>query len=232
MLHHYSCGKFLRITRVAPSFSVPAKLPREMVRTLNFHSLFLSRLLHHAMAFVRQFDVSDDVALWSVRSFYIFAIYAIIIVRFIPDLKVRFLDYGARSSVSGREALKYESALPRWFRVQFDPVLDWLTDQTVPHDYFAHFYLICNICSSYWMFQHASVLEAMFVDPHHSQVIASWEGRTFIAMLLLYLQSLRRLYECMFVAKSSQSRMWVGHYAIGIAFYLVTNIAIWVEPSE
>lgn len=186
------------------------------------------------MDFVSPFDFKYDVIVWAVRAFYIFAIYAIIIVRFIPDLKVRFLDYGARTSASplAQRNLKHESALPRWMRIQFDPALDWHAEQTVPHDWFTHFYLICFSCSAYWIFHHGKVLEAMITKPDAMQSAASWEGRTFIAMVLLQLQALRRLYECLVIAKPSKSRMWIGHYAIGVAFYLVTNIAVWIEPSE
>lgn len=172
-----------------------------------------------------------DVLVWSVRAFYIFAAYAIIIVRFIPDLRDRFLDYGARSDASTSNARTKDTFFPRWFRIQFDPVLDWLAEMTVPHSWFYHFYLCSTVCSAIWIY----VYFQSFLDDaagFNLQAVADWNSRAFLGLLLMQFQGLRRLYECLVVAKLSQSRMWVGHYLIGIAFYLVTNIAIWLETGK
>ena len=171
-----------------------------------------------------------DVIIWSIRSFYIFASYAILIVRFIPDLRDRFLNYGARSSETKEYDIQ-DSALPRWFRIQFDPVLDWLADMTVPHSWFKHFYICSSLCSAYWIFAHLNVAH-YFPSAFELSLTNPWEYRVMWARLLLQLQGLRRLYECVNVARPSRSRMWVGHYIIGIAFYVVTNIAIWIEPGK
>lgn len=163
---------------------------------------------------------------WSLRAFYIFSAYAILIVRFVPDLKNRFLDYGARVSHENKQHIE-TSALPRWFRIQFDPVLDWLADMTVPHNWFTHFYICSTICTAFWLSQ-CDFPWILFANMSQSQ-IASQRGRTTWCMILLQIQGLRRLYECLFVAKTSKSRMWVGHYFIGLAFYVATNIAVWIE---
>jgi len=175
-------------------------------------------------------DYDPDVVLWSVRAFYIFAAYAILIVRFIPDLRDRFLNYGPRSEHATDREIK-DSVFPRWFRIQFDPVLDWLTEMTVPHSWFRHFYICSSLCSAYWIFAHLK-LDQYFPSAFSISLSDPWEYRTMLARLLLQLQGLRRLYECTNVAKSSRSRMWIGHYIIGIAFYFVTNIAIWIEPGK
>src|SRR5947209_2671806 len=98
-----------------------------------------------------KFSHDADMLTWAVRAFYILSAYAIIVVRFIPDLKHRFLDYGARSAGSKRHEVK-DSALPRWVRIQFDPVLDWLADVTVPHSWFTHFYFCSTVCSACCLF--------------------------------------------------------------------------------
>ncbi|KAK5102558.1 hypothetical protein LTR70_000416 [Exophiala xenobiotica] len=174
-------------------------------------------------------DYNPDVIVWSIRAFYIFASYAILIVRFIPDLRSRFLNYGARADSAARYDIK-DSVLPRWFRIQFDPVLDWLADITVPHSWFRHFYICSSLCSAYWLFAHLN-LAHYFPSAFELSLTNPWEYRTMWARLLLQLQGLRRLYECVHVAKPSRSRMWVGHYVIGIAFYVVTDVAIWIEPA-
>lgn len=175
-------------------------------------------------------DYDSDVIIWSIRSFYIFATYAIVIVRFIPDLRDRFLNYGARSNETNKYDIK-DSVFPRWFRIQFDPVLDWLAGMTVPHSWFKHFYICSSLCSAYWIFAHLN-LAHYFPSAFEMSLTNPWEYRVMWARLLLQLQGLRRLYECVNVAKPSRSRMWVGHYIIGIAFYVVTNIAIWIEPGK
>lgn len=170
-----------------------------------------------------------DRLVWSIRAFYIFASYAILIVRFIPDLNSRFLDYGPRTAGTEKKAVD-NSVLPRWFRIQFDPVLDWLAEMTVPHAWFTHFYICSSICSAFWLYQsQISWRDFPSLTRHH---ISSQQGRVAYCMMLLQLQGLRRLYECLFVAKASKSRMWIGHYFIGLAFYLATNIAVWIELGK
>lgn len=175
-------------------------------------------------------SLDPDIALWSVRSFYIFASYAIIIVRFIPDLQYRFLDYGARSSEKRKDHTTRSSALPRWLQLQLDPLLDVATDVTVPHSWFYHFYLVSSICTAIWSGIIIRGYEPQLLSPKWS-LSHPWEARTKLCMLLMQVQGLRRLYECLFMSKPSKSRMWIGHYVIGIAFYLVTNVAIWLESG-
>ncbi|KAK4996194.1 hypothetical protein LTR66_004139 [Elasticomyces elasticus] len=42
-------------------------------------------------------------------------------------------------------------------------------------------------------------------------------------------QGSRRLYECIVLSKPSSSQMWVGHWLLGILFYLAINIATFME---
>lgn len=171
-----------------------------------------------------------DLVVWAIRSFYIFAAYAVLIVRFIPDFRVRFLDYGARSHNSRQKDAQH-SALPRWIRLQLDPFLDWFASVTVPHGWFTHFYICSTVCSAYWLV-HTQDLFHCDSALSIGNMVSLWERRTLICMVLLQFQGLRRLYECVVIAKSSHSRMWIGHYFIGVAFYLVTNVAVWIEPGK
>lgn len=176
-------------------------------------------------------DVNSDVVVWSVRAFYIFAAYAIIIVRFIPDLSDRFLNYGARSSTNDSLTKRKNSVLPRWVEIQFGPVLDWLAELTVPHSWFSHFYVCSTMCSAFWIWTHTQDMEDALLKSDPTS-ITIWHARALLGLFLLQIQGLRRLYECLIVAKSSRSRMWFGHYFIGVAFYFVTNFAIWFEPGK
>jgi 3-oxo-5-alpha-steroid 4-dehydrogenase 3 len=55
------------------------------------------------------------------------------------------------------------------------------------------------------------------------QVVLVW--------LLMTLQGCRRFYESAFIMKHSKSTMPITIYALGIAYYLVTNVAIWIEGT-
>lgn len=44
-----------------------------------------------------------------------------------------------------------------------------------------------------------------------------------------FLQGLRRLLESHCYTSTSTSQMWIGHYMLGLLFYLTINIAIWIE---
>ena len=47
---------------------------------------------------------------------------------------------------------------------------------------------------------------------------------------MMFLQGVRRLLESFFYTSvKSASQMWIGHYILGLLFYLTINIAIWIE---
>ena len=48
---------------------------------------------------------------------------------------------------------------------------------------------------------------------------------------LMGIQGLRRQLESSVLAKPSTSKMWIGHYILGIVFYLAMSIAVWIEGA-
>ena len=49
---------------------------------------------------------------------------------------------------------------------------------------------------------------------------------------LMAVHGVRRLYECITLTKkSSQSKMWLGHYVYGLMYYVAMGIAIWIDGS-
>jgi len=50
-----------------------------------------------------------------------------------------------------------------------------------------------------------------------------------ILWTLMVMQEGRRLWESFKFAKVSKSTMWIGHYLMGHGFYMLINIAIWIE---
>ncbi|OQU96597.1 hypothetical protein CLAIMM_02655 [Cladophialophora immunda] len=161
-------------------------------------------------------------AIRAIKAFYLLSSLAILAVRLIPALGGRFLAYGARAGDHARSKERNKSTK------QDEPsigghFLDCVATLTVPHAWFTHFYVLSVTCS----------LACLFTFHHYAGTI---EGQAmdiplFCSMLML-LQGCRRLVECLVLAQQSNSRMWIGHYAIGMAFYMVTNMAIWVEHLD
>nr|CAH0102226.1 unnamed protein product [Daphnia galeata] len=100
----------------------------------------------------------------------------------------------------------------------------------IPKSWFTHFY-------AFAIFYTCMVLVAMvwkivlknqlptfvtlyinFVSPYSHNPLASLE-LSLLAAALLFLQVARRLYECMFVAVFSDSKMNLGHYLVGYLHY-------------
>ena len=66
-------------------------------------------------------------------------------------------------------------------------------------------------------------------SPHYYTIRAS---SIFLALSMLSIQTLRRLYECLFISKFSQiSKIHLGHYLLGIFFYMLVNITIISDGS-
>ncbi|EME87391.1 uncharacterized protein MYCFIDRAFT_28109 [Pseudocercospora fijiensis CIRAD86] len=159
------------------------------------------------------------------RAIYLAAAAAVFVVFALPPLRSRFLDYGARSSgqEKGKEDANQHDVL--------STVLDYAATITVPHSWFASFYAVSVACSLYWL------SELPFGRPAF-RTIASWASlqqpsmttsQVQVIWLMMFLQGSRRLYESIALAKPSQSSMWVGHWALGILFYICTSIAVWIE---
>jgi 3-oxo-5-alpha-steroid 4-dehydrogenase 3 len=53
------------------------------------------------------------------------------------------------------------------------------------------------------------------------QVILCWT--------LMASQGARRLYESITLKKPSESKMWFVHWILGLVYYIMMGIAIWVE---
>ena len=153
------------------------------------------------------------------RAFYIASSIAILIVRLVPELRARFLSYGARDD--RHRGKSHEGIRPGGG----GQILDFFATFQVPHAWFIHFYAV-SVASSIaclYLFRDGGYLAA------HGEHFASRLPPRVCAVLML-IQGSRRFLECLLVTKASaSSHMWLGHYAIGLAFYVATNIAIWIE---
>jgi 3-oxo-5-alpha-steroid 4-dehydrogenase 3 len=104
----------------------------------------------------------------------------------------------------------------------------------VPHKYFSHFYLVSVICSLFWGFL---LWRLGWFSNGITVPFGEGEEYTMFSQLQLVwgsmlLQGFRRLLETRFFSSSSKSRMWGGHWALGLLFYLTVNMAIWVDTAS
>lgn len=162
----------------------------------------------------------------------------ILLVNFTPALRERFLDYGSRCPARPhkKKVLRGPGA---GYRGRLHALLlshlDYLSTFQLPHQYFLHFYIVSVTLSLLWatLFLFGIKVEAFlaFVAitievPTKSTMTV---GQITLSWLLLTLQGLRRLYECVAFAKPTKAKMWIGHWFLGIFFYAGMSCAVWVE---
>jgi 3-oxo-5-alpha-steroid 4-dehydrogenase 3 len=102
----------------------------------------------------------------------------------------------------------------------------------VPHTWFKHFYILSTCCSIFWGFQRyidGTVFQYLEDYVSLSRPSPITDLQQLCLWSLVFSQSIRRLYESYAYAKPSKSSMWIGHWIMGLGFYFLINIAIWVE---
>jgi 3-oxo-5-alpha-steroid 4-dehydrogenase 3 len=155
----------------------------------------------------------------------------------IPVFRQRFLDYGARASPEQeskeKEARHKDEASPSSLPIL--NLLDAAAKIQVPHSWFTSFYVVSVLSSLFWLTEvlrkgplfKTFTQDSLSADPRSmtlSQVNLAW--------ILMFIQGSRRLYESLTLSSSSSkstSKMWIGHWVIGVGFYIATGVAIWVE---
>jgi 3-oxo-5-alpha-steroid 4-dehydrogenase 3 / polyprenol reductase len=166
-----------------------------------------------------------QIAIWSVRAFYLLSSIIILAIRFLPALANRFLAYGARAQEphngSARQSMKNHQPLVG------NTLLDRLAEITVPRSWFIHFYLLSGLLSA--CLNSAQSWLSFFGSSKMEGQKLGWAP---YCCSLMAVHSFRRFLECCILDKPSNSRMWFGHYIMGIAFYTATNVAIWIECVE
>lgn len=148
----------------------------------------------------------------AIRLFYLLSSTAILAVCLIRPLRDRFLAYGARSQTKPSPT---PTPQHRPDPSHITSCLDRLATLTVPHAWFTHFYIVSTALAAF----------RYLLKPYLTR-----QGT--VCSNFIFFQSLRRLSECLVLHKTSSSRMWVGHYAVGLAFYVVTNLAVFLEGID
>lgn len=147
---------------------------------------------------------------------------------------MRFLSYGARAIPSSADAKAHDKDEQRTTGSWLESLLDGIANTTVPHAWFTSFYAVSVAASLFWLSQiftngpaFRSIERTLPADSPSMTF-----RQTMVAWTLMLAQGSRRLYECLNASQPSASRMWIGHWILGIWYYAATSVAIWVEGSR
>ena len=171
--------------------------------------------------------------------FYVLASAAVLAVAALP-VSVRHLltQYGARGTRvnASRSETEVGAAARTSDSDVFTNFVAWVTSSNIPHSWFTHFYVLSVCCSVFWAVEylgHGTLMEiiARQQDSAEGPRSSMSSNQVVLAWFLMALQGFKRVYECYAVMKPSSSRMLIFHWFLGIGFYFVTSIAIWVEGS-
>jgi len=164
----------------------------------------------------------------------------------IPFLGDRLLAYGSRSSAEHQSTAvdaniktqKQTSSKTQPVVPPSSDLLHTIASIRVPHSFFTHFYVTSLCASLFWLHQlynrGAAVDWVIKLDASpspHATAASMTLGQIWFLWTLLVLQGSRRLVESYIYSKPSKSTMHVAHWLIGLAFYLVDSVAIWIEGA-
>lgn len=168
-----------------------------------------------------------------------------------PPLRNRFLAYGARESRDSSSVEKEKAAIAKSKQEKsttnnassniLSSALDAIADWKVPHDYFWTFYFMSVVLSAFWppeaLYLHGALYQRVVDNTRTLTTTMSFE-QVKITWIMLLVQGGRRMYECLtlsseelFGAEESRtsSKMWGGHWVLGLLFYIATSVAFWIE---
>ena len=169
--------------------------------------------------------------------FYALGTAAVLAITAMPaSVQQPLTQYGARDTVKPPGNKAGATACESNGNV-FPDLIVWVASTAkVPHSWFRHFYILSVFGSVFWAVQflrRGALIEIIIAQQDlgsESQSSMS-SSQVILAWFLMALQGWRRAYECYAVMRPSSSRMLVLHWLLGIGFYLVTSIGIWVEGS-
>ncbi|KAJ4144676.1 hypothetical protein LMH87_003550 [Akanthomyces muscarius] len=199
-------------------------------------------ILHQAvehLATLRDHALAQPPSQWC-QAFFLGAAGGLVVLQVLPpSLRGLLMDYGPRGGGAADRGREASGGLKR--------LLGAATSVgQVPHAWFWHFYLLSVAGSAFWAWQFLGKGRVMAALAERQRAAASSPpgpeaalvaekelGRVFAAWVMMALQGTRRLYESLFVMRTgSASSMWFVHWALGLAFYAVMSISVWIEGSD
>ncbi|KAF4548844.1 3-oxo-5-alpha-steroid 4-dehydrogenase-like protein 1 [Elsinoe fawcettii] len=190
-----------------------------------------------------------------IQASYVSAAAAILLIKAIPSLRDRFLAYGSRATssvatsdqkngfVMQQPAGNDQRSLGTTSGSSQDRIasttghsiiaklLDYAASLQVPHSWFGSFYVVSMLSSTFWIYQVLFKGTAFQIVAKLYPVESQSMGlrQIVVVMAMMFAQGARRLYESFEFAKPSSSKMFIGHWIMGIWFYLTISVAVWIE---
>lgn len=149
----------------------------------------------------------------------------------IPSFRRQVMNYGPRATPTAPRA-EDAAEHPKTTLVG---ILDRIAYFQVPHTWFIHYYIVSVLSSIFWALQilaHGKVFNFLAFYHQPSNAGGMTVNQLFLAWTFMAFQGSRRLYECITLTKSSQSKMWVGVWLLGMAYYIFMGVSIWIEASR
>lgn len=170
------------------------------------------------------------------QAFFILASAGVLAVAATPATARRYLlDYGARNPGQQDSVDDRKGERSRGEEGPFVELISMLTSWgQVPHSWFSAFYTTSLACSMFWLVQYLTnsrALDLVCSTQTARQGPSMTIGQVFLSWTLMFLQASRRVYEHLVFSKPSNSKMWIVHWLLGIAFYLCMSISVWIEGS-
>jgi 3-oxo-5-alpha-steroid 4-dehydrogenase 3 len=140
----------------------------------------------------------------------------------IPSFRERIMNYGSRSTSSRTSPPERASS----------NLFEYIASFEVPHTWFTHYYFVSTASSLFWAQQiltHGQVFQFLAAHSPATTSGSMTANQVLLAWALMSIQGSRRLYESITLTKPSKSKMWVGLWAIGIAYYIAMGISVWIE---
>lgn len=141
------------------------------------------------------------------------------------------MDYGIRSwaQTHRKDRDPHSSTALKNITRLLDPVLS----VKVPHWYFLHYYIVSLASSLFWGYQlwsqGRSIQWLHALNSYREEKAGMSQHQVWLCWGLMLVQSSRRLLESLSVDTSTRATMPISIYLIGLLFYLVVNVALWIE---
>ncbi|RIB21223.1 hypothetical protein C2G38_2078826 [Gigaspora rosea] len=166
--------------------------------------------------------------LFLIRLFYIIIIAAFIIISCFKSLKISILSYG-KLGTSARFTAK-------------NPIEAYIQSLTVPKQWFKHFYIVGSLWAAFLIIDviilrkgnkgHVAYFVQIFdsTEKYEPEYFKEPVTECIVGLIMFQVQTIRRMYECFFIERPSVgSKMHVGLYLLGLAFYLATGLSVFIE---
>ena len=135
------------------------------------------------------------------------------------------MAYGSRTTVQKSGMAPKPSLLAR--------IAD-LPSYPVPHTWFLHYYVLSVAMSTFWgyqIFTRGAILRWLARQTQGTLESSMPLSRIYLLWALMAIQGSRRLYESIALMKPSKATMPVIIYLIGLVYYVMVSIGIWIEGS-